>query len=175
MTMDGYKTFHKGMKNRYGKTFQEGRIYEIEGPLKFGPNGNGIHFCKNLEDTLRFFPAMEEEVVITEVTALGDLVEYTDDYNDYYDMFCTNKIRINHIMTREEIIKMYLNMTDYRVIRFVSGFRLTSDEIELFKIRYSSEISILDAIAYYQENKKEEYKNKIKEHKEKVYSKRKKN
>ena len=173
--MDGYKTFHKGMKNRYGKPFKEGNVYQIQGPLKFGNDGNGFHFCMRLEDTLRYFPAMEEEVDIAKVSALGELEEYKDEYYGYYDMFCTNIIQINHVMTREEIIKMFLDMPEYRVVRFISGFHLTKEEIELFRLRYASSENIQDAISYYQEGKTDTYEKKIEDYKKKVYTNRKKN
>ncbi len=157
MEQKGYKTFYKNMKNHYEKEFEVGKVYTISGKLKFGNNGNGFHFCKRLEDTLRYYPAMEEEVVITEVTSLGDIVEYEDEYNGYYDMYCTNMIRIDKILTREEIIKMFLQLPIHQVERFIKSFRLTKEEIELFRIRYLGKREIEDAIDYYQEGKKDTY------------------
>ena len=107
MEIHGYKAFHKGLVNRYGLSFEEGGVYTCEGELKFGNDGNGFHFCKRLEDTLRYFPATEEEIDIAEVTALGDIVEGEDDYYGYYDMYCTNRIRIDKILTRADIISHF--------------------------------------------------------------------
>lgn len=151
MEKKGYKAFNLDMTNRYGRPFQEGHIYQVNEQPKFGNKGKGFHFCARLEDTLRYFPAMEEEISIAKVTALGDLVEYEDDYYGYYDMYSTNQIRIDHIMTREEIIEMYLAMPPYRVIRFIQGFHLTKEEIELFRTSYIGNEDIEKAIAYYQE------------------------
>ncbi|MBQ6497915.1 MAG: hypothetical protein IJI58_04290 [Bacilli bacterium] len=156
----GYKAFYGNMENRYGMAFEEGKTYSIEGPLKFGVNGNGFHYAKRLEDTLRYFPAMEEEVSIAEVTSLGEQVEYNDDYYGYYDLFAARTIRIDKFLTREEIVDMYLVMdNDDRIIRFISGFKLTPDEIELFKLRYGDRLRVMQAISYYQENEKDVYNN----------------
>ena len=108
--MKGYKAFNKDETNRYGKKYEENTVYKAEGPLQFGNHGNGFHFCKRLEDTLRYFPAMEEEIQIAEVTSLGEQVEYDDDYYGYYDLFAARTIRIDKFLTREEIVDMYLVM-----------------------------------------------------------------
>ncbi len=160
--MKGYKAFNGNLTNRYGKEFKEGEIYSVEGPLKFGIEGNGIHFCRRLEDTLRYVPAMEEEVDIAEVTSLGEVVESYDEYYGYYDLYAARTIKIDKVLSRNEIIKMYLNKDTESVIRFVSGYRLTPEEIEMFKIRYCDEERIIKAIMYYQENDKTVYNNKCK-------------
>lgn len=162
MELHGYKAFNKGLTNRYGREFKEGETYSIDGPLKFGNDGNGFHFCERLEDTLRYFPAMEEEIEIASVTALGNLEEYEDNYYGYYDMYCTDKTRIDRVLEREEIITMFLDKTRSRVIRFVQGFRLNPNELELFTLRYGEDESIMDAVAYYQKGDKEVYNRKIK-------------
>ena len=157
MEKHGYKAFNKGLVNRYGMDFLEGKVYEKEGELKFGNDGNGFHFCERLEDTLRYFPGMEEEIDIAKVTALGDLEEYEDDYYGYYDMYCTNKLRIDKILTREEIIEMFLNTYSERAIRFVKGFKLTPEEIEMFKTKFAKDMNVLKAISYYQEGNMDAY------------------
>ena len=157
MELHGYKAFNKGLTNRYGKEFKVGETYEISGPLKFGNNGNGFHFCERLEDTLRYFPAMEEEIEIAEVTALGNIEEYADEYYCYYDMFCTDKIRIDRVLDRKEIIEMFLDKNNFRVMRFVQGFKLKPMELDLYKLVYESNICVMDSIAYYQEGDKEVY------------------
>lgn len=162
MELQGYKAFNKGLTNRYGMEFKEGETYTVDGSLRFGNDGNGFHFCERLEDTLRYFPAVEKDIDIARVTALGDLVESEDNYYGYYDMYCTDKIRIDKVLEREEIIKMFLNKTEFSVIRFVQGFRLDPEEIELFKLRYGSDENIMNAIAYFQLGDKEVYSRKIK-------------
>ena len=154
----GYKAFNKDLTNRYGSEFVEGTTYRVEGELKFGNNGNGFHFCKRLEDTLRYFPGMEEAIDIAEVTSLEDNAEKYDEYNGYYDLYAARALRIDRILPREEIIEMFLNKSEERVIRFVSGYKLTPEEIEMFKLRYCDEPRIIMAIQYYQEEDKEVYK-----------------
>ena len=160
-TLEGFKTFNKNMTNRYGRPFQVGRIYRINLSPKFGNRGVGFHFCKRLEDTLRYFPAMEEEVAIAKVTSLGERVSSDDEYYGYYDMYSTNAIRIDKVLTREEIIKMYLTEPEHkniqRVCRFLQGFKLTEEEIVLFRLAYGGYKEVEDAISYYQEGKKDTY------------------
>ena len=161
MEIHGYKAFNKGLTNRYGKEFKAGETYTIDGPLKFGNNGNGFHFCERLEDTLRYFPAMKEEIDIAQVTALGNLEEYEDNYYGYYDMYCTDKIRIDRVLDREEIIRMFLDENNFRVMRFIQGFKLSPDELELFKLRYETNECVMNTIAYYQEGDEDIYSKKL--------------
>lgn len=134
MAIKGYKTFDKGLVNRYGKVFIEGASYEEDVTPKFGNDGRGMHFCKRLEDTLRYFNATEEEVDIAEVTAYGDLAEGEDDYGGFYDMYATNKLRIDHVLTRDEILRMFLKMEpNERVKRFIKYFRLDDIELSMFQ------------------------------------------
>jgi len=167
MIIKGYKAFNGDRTNQKGKLFEEQKIYTVEGPLVFGTKGNGIHFCERLEDTLMFFDAMNKEVAFAEVTSLEDVRESWDDYNEYYDMYAARSLRIDHFLTREEILEMYYNMPGYRIIRFLQGFRLTPEEIELFKYLYSNERKVIATIAYYQEGDKEAFQDK----KNKVYTK----
>ena len=74
----GYKCFNKGLTNRYGYKFEVGKEYIRTGEIKFGNNGNGFHFCKNIEDTFRYFNAMEEEVEICLVIGHGTYEKYED-------------------------------------------------------------------------------------------------
>ncbi len=160
MERKGYKAFYKGMKNRYGTSFQEGKIYTADGPLKFGnpeEGGNGFHFCLRMEDTLRYVPATEEEFGMAEVTSLGEVVEGEDDYNGYYDMYAARSIRIDKILTREEIVELGLKLPDYRVVRFLQTMKLTPEETARFKEKYQNNATVLKAIAYHQDKDEEAY------------------
>ena len=161
MEIHGYKAFNKGLTNRYGKEFEVGGIYKIDGPIIFGNEGNGFHFCERLEDTLRYFPAMEEEIEIAEVTSIGNIKKYEDNYYGYYDMYCTDIIRIDRLLEREEIIKMFLNKNNFRVMRFIQGFKLNPNELDLYKLTYESNSCVMKAIAYYQEGDKDVYKREV--------------
>ena len=164
--MEGYKIFNKGLVNRYGYKFQEGNSYKVNTKItsiKYGNNGYGFHFVKRLEDGLRYFDGMNKEIDIAKVTSLGEIKEFYDDYYGYYDLYVTDHIYINHVLTRKEIIEEVLNMQQKRVERFISGYKLTEEEINI--INRNNDENIEKAINYYQRNIKNVYE------KEKVYKK----
>lgn len=70
MEVLGYKCFNKDLTNSYGTIFEIGQIYTIQGDIKFGTKGNGFHMCKRLEDTLRYFDGIHNEVSICLVRAV---------------------------------------------------------------------------------------------------------
>ena len=98
MLVQGYKAFNGDMTNRYGQVFEEGKTYSVCSEPKFGTNGEGFHFCKRLEDTLRYFPGMEEKIQIAHVTCLGDYVKSND---EFYESFKT-KIEIYYEIVYNE-------------------------------------------------------------------------
>lgn len=136
--LKGYKAFHKGLINRYGEQFEVGKTYKVDGQVQFGNQGNGFHFCTNLEDTLRYVPAKEEEVVICEVTLRGKVMIMDDEYNGFYDMGAAQEMTIDRIIPREEIISMYLDKkkNEFSVRRFIQLFGLTEEEIKMFLETY---------------------------------------
>lgn len=162
MAIIGYKCFDKGLINKYGKKFSVGKIYIMPGAIKFGINGNGFHMCKRIEDTFRYFECFENEVDVCLVKGSGEVVEYSDDYYGYYDMYSVQKIEILKQLNREEIINEGLNMCDLRVKRFVSTLKLNEEEINLFRETFKDNLSVLDAIAYYQEGDEQAYEKKYK-------------
>lgn len=147
----GYKCFNKDLTNRYGQRFEVGKTYHITGNITFGNTGNGFHICSNLEDTLRYFDTFNEEVCICEVKGTGTNIVYNDEYNGYYDMYAVESLTIIRILNREEIINIGLNLNQIRVFRFIQGYKLTKEEINLFKNKFINYSSVLKAIAYYQE------------------------
>ena len=97
--MEGYKIFignKDNFENNYGFQFEEGKIYETD--QEIFPKKAGFHFAKRLEDTLRYGNAREEDVIICKVTALGKIIEYEDEYYGYYDLYVTDKIKIDKIL-----------------------------------------------------------------------------
>jgi len=159
MEVKGYKTFHDGLVNSYGKKFELGKLYSVDGEISFGNRGNGFHFCKNIEDTFRYFDAKEGKVVVAEVTGFPKTVIFNDEYNGFYDMYSAKSIRIDRIINREELINMFLTdiTLEHRVIRFIQLYRLTEEEIQLFKLWYASSREIINAILYFQEDQKDVY------------------
>lgn len=165
----GYKAFNVDMTNGYNVTFEEGKKYTVEGPIIFGNCGNGYHFCERLEDTFRYFPALKKEIKIAEVTGLDEVVEYSDEYYGYYNMYVVRTLLINKILTREEIIEKILTLSEHNVLRFVKGFKLTEAEKELFRILYAKNIKINLAISYYQDGDLEAYEKHYRKIKTKSY------
>lgn len=160
MHITGYKCFNKDLTNSYGMQFSVGKIYIVKGVIKFGNNGNGFHICKNMEDTFRYFDAINNEVSICKVIGSGKMTKYDDEYYGYYDMYTVEKLEILKKLNREEIIDFGLNLNYLRAKRFVQGIKLTQEEIKKFKDKFSSNIDVLNAIEYYQENNLDVYKTK---------------
>lgn len=158
MELIGYKCFNEDMTNRYGLKLEVGKIYGVNGEIKFGNDGNGYHFCKNMEDTFRYFDAMNNDVSICLVKGTGKIIEYEDDYNGYYDMYASENIEVLKRLTREEIIMYALNLNSISVCRFIQGFKLTDEEIELFKEKFSKNNNVLSYIDYYQLKNKDAFK-----------------
>ena len=155
--MIGYKCFNKGLINRYGKKFEIGRVYHSEGETKFGIDGNGFHMCERLEDTLRYYDAMNKDVDICIVNCYGNYDTKNDYYYDYFDMYAYEYMEIQRVLSRDEIIAYALNLQGFQAERFLSLYRLTPFEIELFKDHFRGNNSILNVIAYYQEKNVDVY------------------
>lgn len=153
----GYKCFKSDLTNRYGQQFEVNQKYVWSGPLHFGSNGQGWHFCKNLEDTLRYSYPYGDDYVICEVIGSGAILESFDTYNEYFDMYCSSVIEITKVLSREEIINYAFNITSLQLERFVALFKLTPEEISLLKEKFKGEKHLLVTIAYYQENDKKAF------------------
>lgn len=152
----GYKVFIGNKDyfvNNYNSEFKEGNIYTYEGKIQ--PKKYGYHFALRLEDTLRFGNAREEDIIVCEVTALGNITKYEDEYNDYYDLYVTDKLRIDKILSREEILEYASNLPDYRLIRFIISMKLSDEEIKLFLNRSAEVLRYID---YYHNGNKEAFK-----------------
>ena len=155
--MIGYKAFDYDLVNRYGMKFDLNVEYGLSGELKFGNNGNGFHFCTNLEDTLRYVDGANAIIVMVE--ALGNLKQYDDEYNGYYDMFVTNKIKIIKVLTKEDILKYMFKLPEFRMIRLISSyFQFNEEDLQMLEMLYQNNDSIIKAIRYYQRNELDAYK-----------------
>lgn len=155
--MHGYKCFNSDMTNLYGNKFEVGKKYSIRGELKIGTRGNGFHICGNLEDTLKYFGAFNEDIVICEVIGTGEILSDWDDYYGF-EKLAVSELEIVKILSRDEIIQMALSFGEDRVFRFIQLFKLTEEEIKLFEEKYSKYMRILMAIEYYQKGNKDVYK-----------------
>lgn len=148
--MDGYKCFNSNFTNNSNELIRTNTTYVLQDKLKI--KKNGFHFCKRLEDTLRYFDGLKEDIIICKVKALGDIIWYEDNYYDYYDIGCTNKIYISNPLSREEIMSYADNLIDIRFIRFIQGYKLTKEEKEYFKNKYINNRLVINYLKYYQED-----------------------
>ncbi len=149
----GYKSFNKGLINNYGKVFEVGKVYSTTGPIIAGNNGNGFHMCENMEDTFRYF--CEEECFDVCLARGSGLFDYK--YDEYYDYekYAFQTIEILRVLTREEIIKYGLNLTNNRFKKYISTTKLNGDEIERFekKLMETNREFDLQYLDYYQKVK----------------------
>ena len=160
MEIKGYKALTKNMESRYKDKYEIGKTYSVEGILKFGYgglNGNGIHFCERIEDTLKYFDSKEDDIIITEVTSLEDNDVFCEEDQDFALMFAARKLRFDRIVPRQEIIITFLTTPYYRTERFLQFYKLTKEEIKLYKEVYQDDTYIMNIIKYYQEHQKDVY------------------
>ena len=156
MCMRGFKCFNSDMTNLYGEQFEIGKKYKVNGPVKVGVRGNGFHICVNIEDTLKYFGALNPDIVVCEVVGNGEILSSWDDYYGF-EKFAVSELEIMRIIPREEIIQMALQFSEDRALRFVQLFKLTEEEIKLFEEKFNVYLSVLKAIEYYQKNNKSVY------------------
>ena len=146
----GYKSFNLDRTNCYGKIFEEGKKYHCDGEIKFGPRGNGFHYAERFEDTIRYSgnpsSGSVRDVAIAKVIGSGTIVSSFDDYNEYFDMYACSDLYVDKFLTRDEIISLALDLPELRMCRFLSLYKLTSDEIALFK----NKNNIVERCLYYQ-------------------------
>ena len=77
----GYKSVDKNYKDISGNILEENKIYHVDGKIIFGNGGNGYHFAKKLEDTLRYQLNDDDFLTrpnIAKVIGFGDIVESFD-------------------------------------------------------------------------------------------------
>ena len=171
MCVIGFKAFNIDMTNRYGMRFELNKTYIASGSIVWGNHGNGFHFCKNLEDTFRYFDALNSEVLIGKVIGDGTVLNVCDEYYGYYDMYVSETIQVTDIMSRHEIINYLYTMVDSfsidrnKINRFISGFRLSEEEIDkllemLSEKDYSYMENYLFNVNLYQRGKVKEFRNK---------------
>ncbi|MBR7041882.1 MAG: hypothetical protein IKI04_00100 [Bacilli bacterium] len=142
-----YKCFKKGCETK----INIGKIYHFKDGKKFDNDEKGYYACERLEDTLRAQDAMNKEVDIAKVICWGVNAEYRDDIYEFYNTYDFENMLITEIMTREEIIKYGLELNEVSVKRFLSLFRLTEEEIILFKEKFKNDGDVISTIEYYQE------------------------
>lgn len=146
----GYKSVDKNYKDISGNILEENKIYHVDGNIVYGNGGNGYHFAKKLEDTLRYQLNDDDFLTrpnIAKVIGFGDIVESFDEYYGYYELYAASNIKILKYLKEDEIIAYALSLREDRMLRFVSLYRLNSNEIKLLKNKY---LSVDLALLYYQ-------------------------
>lgn len=152
----GYKAYNTGLVNRYGQVHEVKKIYTYEGELLW--KKAGFHYCEHLEDTLRYYDAMNGSIDICQVIGFGQLEKFYDSYYDY-EITVSDHLKIVKKLTREEIIAYANSLPAYRLCRFIQGFRLTQEEIDLI-LSTHNELEVYQAIRYYQYGDKKVYERK---------------
>lgn len=150
--IEAYKCFNDGLVNQYGIKFQIGIVYHATDDIKF--QKNGFHMCKNLEDTLRYFDSFNNNIEIAKVCGFGNIDKYEDEYNEFFDMYATEYMIINHVLTREEIVNYTNHISDMALKRFLSLYKLNKCELEYFKEKYKNNYMLMSTIDYFQKEEK---------------------
>ena len=155
MNIVGYKCFNKGLISNYGDKFEIGKVYHESGNIKY--NKCGFHMCTNLEDTLRYFDTFNNEVDIADVIGYGTINESFDDYNEFYNMYAVEYLIIRHILTHQEIIDYAINLPPMRLKRFLSLYKLTKEDLLMFREMFNKEEIIMQTLDYYQDENSKLY------------------
>ncbi len=154
----GFKAFNKDSTNRYGKPFTEGETYRVDGPIKFGNDGNGFHMCTHLSDVFRYVNATEDDVLVAEVTGRGTFVKRDDEFYGYYDMYAFEEMTIDKFLSREEVIQKMLNSSSFDVRKFLMTCRLSEKEKVLFARKFRNDSDVIKHLLYYHYGYKDVFK-----------------
>lgn len=146
----GYKAFNKDATNRYGKPFEEGKAYRVDGEIVFGNHGNGYHMCTSLCDVFRYVDAINDDVLVAEVTGRGKHQRMDDEYYGYYDMYSCEEITIDRFLERKEVIELMLDSSAHQVIKFFATCALSEREKILFYSKFRNEYDVIQNLLYYQ-------------------------
>ncbi|XVG95849.1 pentapeptide repeat-containing protein [Eubacteriales bacterium KG125] len=96
--MRGYKAFNKDWTCRNFQ-YEIGKTFKHDGKLDMC--GAGFHFCKNLADCFNYYDFDENETVIAEVEAVGQILESRDDTK-----CCTDQIKILKEVSWDKVLEI---------------------------------------------------------------------
>ena len=154
----GFKSFNHGLISEYNFTFKENTCYHLDGKIKY--QKNGFHFCERLEDTLRYYTAMKDDIDIARVVGFGKVIKQeVEGYTvDDYEVLVASDIKILNVMSRKEIIdEMLSHQSNFdRMSRFISLYKLTEEEIQVLKSSLEYE-GLNKYIDYYQYGDKDAF------------------
>ncbi len=159
----GFKAFNKGLISNYNIDFKENTWFHTIGEVVY--RKNGFHFCENMEDTLKYYPALHNDIDIARILGAGTIVKRSVEGYSYddFDICIASDIKILDVMTREEIIEE-MNSHQYnieRMKRFISLYKLTDEEIEFLRQGFEAEI-LNRYVEYYQYGDKNAFERKRK-------------
>ena len=149
--ISGFKCFYSGLVNAFGDKLELDKKYICNEPVKF--KSKGFHICINIEDTLRYFDCINQQVDICEVIGYPEFIKYDDEYYGYYDMYACQGLKLKRILTRDEIIKMADSMHEESFKRFSRDYKLTDNELDYFKNKYRNSKDVMLHLIYCYEDK----------------------
>ena len=122
----GYKAFYRDEEGLYCKLindskkyrYEEGGIYEVEGPLELCENG--IHFCRYLNTLFDWYP-LTQWIEVHRVEILGKIEDQM-----YYDKSCTNKLKVLEKIPYEDLIQQFKNLENFKY--YVHDFEKADNE-----------------------------------------------
>lgn len=123
--MKGYKGFSKDLTCRDFK-YEVGKTYEMEEkPIVCE---RGFHFCKELKNVFGYYDLYKDNA-FCEIEAYGDII--TEDVANFYEKYCTNKIKIIRELSLDEILDI-INIKDKETfIRCYDDDRFDEDQIRI--------------------------------------------
>ena len=120
----GYKGFEQGLICR-GKQYKVGEVFtESEAVLC----KNGIHFCKNPLDVLKFYPPVNKNGVISEYSEVEALEEPVTDDNI---KFCTTKLKVVRKLSLGELAQIgidYALQHNQNVEKIGNDYSIATDD-----------------------------------------------
>lgn len=144
------------MEDRFGNSYETPVLYD-----NCGDNHRDLHFCGNIADVFRYCDGFDDNTNICLVEGSGEIYKYDDEIFEYFDMYVPSKLRVISVLSREEILAAALEGSFPSVLRFISGYKLTEEEIAIILDKYKDK-HIENYINYYQRNDEKAFQRKIK-------------
>ena len=138
MEISGYKVFHSDMTNWCGMKFEEGKTY-----IDARSNGSGFYYCTKLADTFVNYWG-NKDVKVAKVTG------FFDNKKSENPVLIARTIRIDKILTREEVLHYVLEQGEEETIKYLKYCYLNPNEKQFFLDNYSENEEYMRIISHYQ-------------------------